>query len=111
LVVSRRADSSFKEEVEDGALYRSTDAAAHWTKMKLPKGVNGRSGLALDPTNNRRMYLTAWGAVQSGTITGGGVFLSTDAGETWRNIFDESQHVYDVTVDPRNPKLLYNSGF
>jgi photosystem II stability/assembly factor-like uncharacterized protein len=111
LVVSRYSEASFKGDAEDGALYRSTDAAEHWTKMKLPPGVNGPTGLALDPTDNRRMYLTTWGGVQSGLITGGGVFLSTDAGETWRNIFSESQHIYDVTVDSRNPKLLYVSGF
>ena len=111
LVVSRRSDSSYQGDAEDGAVYRSTDGAGHWTRMKLPPGVNGPTGLALDPADNRRMYLAAWGAVQSGSIAGGGVFLSTDAGETWRNIFNESQHVYDVTVDPRNPKLLYNSGF
>ena len=111
LVVARRSEASFKGDAEDGALYRSTDAAEHWIKMKLPTGVNGPTGLALDPGDNRRMYLTTWGAVESGSISGGGVFLSTDAGETWRNIFSESQHVYDITVDARNPKLLYISGF
>jgi photosystem II stability/assembly factor-like uncharacterized protein len=43
--------------------------------------------------------------------TGGGIFLSTDAGATWRNVLPEAQHVYDVTVDPRDPKLLYACGF
>ena len=26
-------------------------------------------------------------------------------------MFDQSQHVYDVTVDPRDPSMLYNCGF
>jgi photosystem II stability/assembly factor-like uncharacterized protein len=43
--------------------------------------------------------------------TGGGVFLSTDGGESWRNVFDESQHVYDLTIHPRNPRELYVCGF
>ena len=31
--------------------------------------------------------------------------------ETWKSVFAASQHVYDVTLDPGNPKVLYNSGF
>lgn len=111
LVVSRRSDASFKNDAEDGALYRSVDGAETWVKMKLPAGVNGPTGLALDPEDNRRMYLSAWGAAVPGGISGGGVFLSTDAGETWGRIFGDSQHVYDVTVDARHPSVLYNSGF
>jgi photosystem II stability/assembly factor-like uncharacterized protein len=111
LVVSRRSDSGHANDAEDGALYRSIDGAEHWVKMKLPSSVNGPSGLTLDPTDNRRMYLSAWGVALPSGITGGGVFLSTDAGETWKNIFSDSQHVYDVTVDPKNPNILYNAGF
>ncbi len=111
LVVSRRSDGGYRGDAEDGALYRSIDGAEHWVKMKLPEGVNGPTGLTLDPTDNRRMYLSAWGVSLADGIAGGGVFLSTDGGESWRNIFRDSQHVYDVTVDPRNPKVIYNCGF
>jgi hypothetical protein len=104
LVVSRRSDSSHKSDAEDGTLYRSTDGAEHWQKMKLPVGVSGPNGLTLDPVDNTRMYLSAW-------APSGGVFLSTDAGETWKNIFNDSEHVYDVTVDTKNPRVLYNAGF
>jgi photosystem II stability/assembly factor-like uncharacterized protein len=110
LVVARRNERGYSD-AEDGALYKSTDGAEHWVKMKLPAGANGPTGLALDSGDNRRMYLSAWGTLLQDGDAGGGVFLSTDSGETWRNIFDQSQHVYDVTVDPRNPNILYNSGF
>jgi len=110
-VVSRRSDSSHKDDDEDGAVYKSTDGAEHWVKMKLPEGVNGPTALALDPARPRRMYLSAWGVAVPDGATGGGVFLSTDGGETWKNIFKDSQHVYDVTVDPKDPNVIYNTGF
>jgi photosystem II stability/assembly factor-like uncharacterized protein len=57
------------------------------------------------------MYLTAWGiAAQSGD-TGGGVFISKDGGKSWQHIFSKSQHVYDLTIDPRNPRVLDICGF
>jgi photosystem II stability/assembly factor-like uncharacterized protein len=111
LVVSRRSDGRYSVDSEDGALYKSTDGAEHWTKMKLPDRVNAPTGFILDPVDQRRMYLSAWGAAISDGITGGGVFLSTDGGESWKNIFRDSQHVYDVTVDPKDKNVIYNSGF
>ena len=111
LVVSRRSEAGYTGDAEDGALYRSTDGAEHWVKMTLPEGVNGPAGLAPDPRDNRRMYLAAWGVQRPGAVSHGGVYLSTDAGQTWRNVFSASQHVYDVTVDPRHPGVLYNCGF
>ena len=94
-----------------GAMYKSSDGAEHWQKMTLPEGTNAPNGLALDPRDNRRMYLAAWGQERPDVDTGGGVFLSTDGGATWKPVLQETQHVYDVTVDPRNPNTLYACGF
>jgi photosystem II stability/assembly factor-like uncharacterized protein len=110
LVVARRSDGDYGQG-GDGALYRSRDGAEHWEKMALPRDVNGPSAIALDPRDNRRMYLAAWGQGRSDVDIGGGVYLSIDAGATWKPLFQESQHVYDVTVDPRNPQVLYICGF
>jgi photosystem II stability/assembly factor-like uncharacterized protein len=111
LVVARRSERGRIGDADDGALYRSTDGAEHWTRMTLPAGVNGPNGLAVDPRDPRRLYLAAWGVATPGGDTGGGVWLSTDGGASWTNVLRESQHVYDVTIDPRNPSVLYVSGF
>jgi photosystem II stability/assembly factor-like uncharacterized protein len=111
LVVARRSEGGRIGDEGDGALYRSTDRAAHWDKVFLPEGTNGPSGLAIDPDDPRRLYLAAWGVLKAGDDTGGGIFLSTDAGNTWRPVLTEAQHVYDVTIDPREPSKLYACGF
>jgi hypothetical protein len=76
--------------------------------VPLPYGVNGPNGLAIDPRDPDRLYLAAWRRVGFG---GGGIFLSTDAGRSWRNVHSKDQHVYDVTTDPRVPGTLYACGF
>jgi photosystem II stability/assembly factor-like uncharacterized protein len=111
LIVARRSDDGSVGGEFDGALYKSTDGADHWEKLRLPEGVNGPTGQALDPTDAKRMYLSAWGVSKPAGITGGGVFLSRDGGRNWTTLFGASQHVYDVTLDPKNPKVLYNCGF
>jgi photosystem II stability/assembly factor-like uncharacterized protein len=42
---------------------------------------------------------------------GGGIFVSEDGGANWHCVLDRDQHVYDVTIDPRDANVLYASGF
>ena len=111
LILARSNEGYFGDTGGSGAVYKSVDGAEHWEKLRLPEGVNGPTGLALDPRDNRRMYLAAWGQGREDVDTGGGVFLSTDGGQSWMPLFSLSQHVYDVTIDPRAPDTLYISGF
>ena len=111
LVVARRSDDGGFANAGDGAVYRSTDGAEWWTRLPLPPGVNGPSGLAIDPQDPRRLYLAAWARSTGRGAEDGGIYLSTDAGATWRRVLTQDQHVYDVTIDSRDPRVLYAAGF
>ena len=110
LILSRRSEDGRIGDEGDGALFASDDGADHWQPVALPDGTNGPTGLAVDPSDHARLYLSAWGRYRADGDIGGGVFLSTDRGRTWRAIETEHQHVYDVTLDPRNA-VLYICGF
>ncbi|PYP99282.1 MAG: hypothetical protein DMF82_25305, partial [Acidobacteria bacterium] len=111
LVVARRSEMGRIGDELDGALYRSTDGAEHWTRMALPAGTNGPNALTVDPRDPRRLYLSAWGVAGRDDDSGGGIFLSTDAGAAWRNVLPRAQHVYDTTIDLRQADTLYAGGF
>ncbi|MEO6911269.1 MAG: hypothetical protein ABI158_10120 [Edaphobacter sp.] len=111
LVLARESERRDAPASQDGALYRSTDKAEHWTRMNLPAGVSGPTVVSVDPRNSQRLYLTAWGRVGTNVDTGGGVFVSTNGGDSWKPVFTDSQHVYDLTIDPKNPDVLYITGF
>lgn len=110
LVVARRSERGTYGDQNDGALYRSVDAAETWSRLPLPEGLNGPNGLAIDPDDPRRLYLAAWGRFNSAGDVDGGVYVSADGGESWRNTLSADRHIYDVTVDPRNG-VLYAAGF
>ncbi|HXA48648.1 MAG TPA: hypothetical protein VNV86_00020, partial [Candidatus Acidoferrum sp.] len=111
LVVARRSEDGSYGNAGDGVLYHSTDSAEHWSRVRLPEGVNGPNGLAADPRDPDRLYLAAWGRSTDDGALDGGIWLSTDAGSTWRNVLSKDQHIYDVTVNPRDPRVLYAAGF
>jgi len=115
VLARRSSDGSFGDE-NDGFIYRSTDAAENWEQVKLPEGVNGPNGILIDPQDPNRIYVACWGRnakspQDPGGGTDGGIFLSTDAGKSWKNIFDKNQYVYDVTMDPKDNNVLYACGF
>ncbi len=111
LVVARKTEDGSYGNEGDGMLFRSQDAAEHWERLRLPEGVNGPNGLAIDPEDPKRLYLAAWGRNTPQGAVSGGVFLSEDSGQSWRNVLNRDQHVYDVTLDPRRPGRVYACGF
>src|SRR5262249_11141346 len=86
---ARRSEDGSIGNEGDGAVYVSTDGAEHWSRMKLPDGVNGPNGLTVDPQDGKRLYLSAWRRRGADTTGGGGIYLSTNSGETWRNVLKE----------------------
>ena len=77
----------------------------------MPQGSNGPNGLLVDPNTPARLYLAAWARDKGEHGDGGGIFLSEDAGKTWRQVLERDRHIYDVTIDPRDANLLYAAGF
>ena len=111
LLIARRSEDGSIGTDGDGALYRSTDGAEHWTAVTLPAGTNAPNGLAIDPDNANRLYLATWALAKGDHGDGGGIFLSADGGKIWKQILDRDRHIYDVTIDPRDPRILYAAGF
>ena len=110
LLARRSEDGSIRNE-RDGVLYSSNDEGENWAPVRMPEGANAPNGLAIDPHSPGRLYLATWGRAVGIHGEGGGIYVSDDSGKTWRHVLSDDQHIYDVTIDPRNPNLLYAAGF
>jgi photosystem II stability/assembly factor-like uncharacterized protein len=108
-------------------LYRSEDGGDTWKRLgppasegkedgdkaddegpDLPKGPWGRVGVAVAPSDGRRVYAL----IEAGKETGG-LYRSDDGGKKWKQV---NRHHYlrqrpwyfsTITVDPRNPDVLW----
>jgi len=67
--------------------------------------------LAIDTKSPAKLYLAGWARAAGMHGEGGGIYLSDDGGRVWRQVLDRDQHVYDVTADARDPRLLFAAGF
>ena len=95
-----------------GGIWKSTDGAESWTPINAQLKLGWQTGFAVDPTNENVIYSCAasgWSNRQ------GGVYKTTDAGKTWKQVFrdgsagfppDEIQAMF-ITMHPDDPKTLY----
>jgi photosystem II stability/assembly factor-like uncharacterized protein len=92
--------------VGDG-IYKSTDGGKTWTNTGL-KDAQQIGGLAIDPTNENRVFVAALGHPY-GANEERGVYRTTDGGKTWEKVLykDENTGAIQVTIDPNNPMIVY----
>jgi photosystem II stability/assembly factor-like uncharacterized protein len=111
----------YKANPERG-VYRTTDGGAHWTKILASANDLddvGAVDLALDPQHTRTIYASLWAtrrppwAVYApSNMPGGGLYKSTDGGDTWRQLTnglptDDFVGKIGVAVAPSDPNRLY----
>jgi photosystem II stability/assembly factor-like uncharacterized protein len=89
---------------QKGGVYKSTDYGATWTLTAFPQEVNSVIDLAYDPQNSGVVY-----AATSQT----GLFKSTNGGQTWQHIGDQSPFFNKamlVAVDPVSSQVYVSNG-
>jgi photosystem II stability/assembly factor-like uncharacterized protein len=90
-------------------LYRSKDGGDHWEQVTghgLPSEGLGRIGIAVAPSNPRRIYLIV-------DAKEGGLYRSDDGGQNWQRVSDDKRvwqrgwYFGEVSVDPTDPETVY----
>ncbi len=94
----------------ESGIHKSTDGGKTWRELTsgIPKEDKGKIGLAISPVNPDVVYATIELAQRAG-----GLWRSTDSGETWEKRSDETYsgtgpHYYqEIFASPHNVDILY----
>jgi photosystem II stability/assembly factor-like uncharacterized protein len=118
-----------------GGIYKSADGGTTWTQLTagLPKEGIGRTGIAIAPSNPRRMYAVvdcllaekappgsmnspvAGGIADKPVPRQGGFFRSDDAGATWTRLSSDQAlwgrgwYFCKLAIDPKDADSVYVS--
>jgi photosystem II stability/assembly factor-like uncharacterized protein len=92
-----------------GGLYRSADGGDTWVEASgegLPAGLWGKVGVAVAPSDGRRVYALI-------EAEEGGLFRSDDGGESWKRanghhaLRQRAWYYSTLTVDPRDADVIW----
>jgi photosystem II stability/assembly factor-like uncharacterized protein len=100
-------------------IYRSLDAGATWQRVLYKDADTGGSAVAIDPAHPEIVYAGLWQArlgpwedKNEFNGTGGGLFKSTDGGNTWRRItagLPANLSQVNIAIAASAPQRLYAS--
>jgi len=104
---------------EERGLFRSADGGQSWQRVLNKDENTGASDVQIDPTNPDVIYASMWEAREGPwednnevNGAGGGLFKSTDGGNTWRPLSNglpkELAQIY-VAIAPSDPRRIYGT--
>jgi photosystem II stability/assembly factor-like uncharacterized protein len=109
----RRVPWNFTSGGPDDGLYKSIDGGKTWTKLVghgLPAGTTGRIGLAVAPSDDKRVYAII--EAKEGIL-----WRSDDGGANWTMVSDDTIvdqrpfYFTHIAVDPKKPDRVYAVSF
>ncbi|PYL12850.1 MAG: glycoside hydrolase [Verrucomicrobia bacterium] len=101
---------------EERGVYRSLDGGKTFEKVLYRDENVGASDVLIDPSNPQVVYAALWesreGPWENGVFNGdgGGIFKSTDAGNTWRQLtkgLPSNIVQANIAIAPSAPKTLF----
>ena len=94
-----------------GGIWKTTDDGLSWKNISDGFLKTGTVGSIAVSESDPNIVLAGMGEhAARGVMTsmGDGVYKSTDAGKSWKNIgLDKTRHISDVIINPANPDIIF----
>jgi photosystem II stability/assembly factor-like uncharacterized protein len=93
-----------------GGVWKTTDGGRTFAPIFDRQPVQAIGAIAVSPSNPSIVWAgtgEAW-VIRDADVTGDGIYKSTDAGATWKNVgLPESGRIGRIIVHPTNPQIVY----
>ena len=100
--------SSFYFGSVNGGVWKTTDAGTVWAPIFDDQPIASIGALEVAPSNPNILYAgTGESDIRSNLASGDGVYKSTDAGKTWKNVgLAATLQISRILIDPRDPNTV-----
>lgn len=94
-----------------GNLWKTENRGNTWQAIFESEGSYSLGAVVVDPKDSNIVWLgTGENNNQRSVGFGDGLYKSADAGKTWRRVgLENSEHIQNILVDPRNSNVVYVS--
>jgi photosystem II stability/assembly factor-like uncharacterized protein len=92
-----------------GGVFKSVDGGLTWKAVFAHESTASIGALALAPSNPSLVWVgTGEGNIRNDVVDGAGVYLSSDAGHSWKFMgLKDAGQISSVVVDPQNSNVVF----
>ena len=109
IIYAGTGESNMRNSVSIGdGFYKSTDEGDNWTRTGGLDSTEHIAKIAIDPVNPDIIFVASPGPLWSDSRHRG-LYKSVDAGKTFEKVLyiNEKAGCADVSIDPKNPNIIY----
>ncbi len=92
-----------------GGIWKTFDGGTNWEPIFDDQVVSSIGSLAIAPSDSNVVWAgTGEAFIRSNVSQGMGIYRSTDAGKTWKNMgLEKTGRIGRIVIDPRNPDIVF----
>jgi photosystem II stability/assembly factor-like uncharacterized protein len=91
-----------------GGVWKSTDGGVHWKSIFDDQPTASIGAIAVAPSDPNVIYVGSGEAnIRGNVAVGNGIYRSTDAGKTWKHVWEQEGQIGTMIVHPRNPRIAF----
>jgi photosystem II stability/assembly factor-like uncharacterized protein len=92
-----------------GGLWKTINGGVTWDNVTDSVDVAATGAVAIAPSNPNIVWVGSGDQANArSSLSGKGVFKSTDAGKTWQSMgLPDSHHIARIVIDPKNPDNVW----
>ncbi len=92
-----------------GGVFKSVNSGITWNPVFDKEAIHAIGAIELDPQNANTVWVgTGEGNVRNSASIGGGIYRSTDAGQTWQLMgLETSERIHRIVVHPQDSQTIW----
>lgn len=92
-----------------GGVFKTVDGGLSWKAVLEHADTASIGAIAVAPSNPSYVWVgTGEGNIRNDVLDGGGVYFSSDAGNSWKFMgLADTQQVTDIVIDPNDPNTVF----